>query len=203
MYRFSLLGLGWGTPCVPYLMPKFGIRLYKPKDIFREAKSLVVAICMAYVTAETSMVYFSTGGKGTTAPTQFPDQSLHNRSLGLAILYQFFRETVCDTRDIADDTQAEMRTLPIRIGKKKTLWLMGVLGCLLDAAITGGISINSVWDLGVNYFLLFGAVLRVGATLLFYSIVLGQPRENAMAWGTVSLLGLTPVIWAQKSLHGS
>lgn len=33
MYRFALLGLGWGTPCVPYLMPKCGLRLYKPKDI--------------------------------------------------------------------------------------------------------------------------------------------------------------------------
>jgi 4-hydroxybenzoate polyprenyltransferase len=151
---------------------------------------------MAYVTVDTSMVYFCSGG---TTP-QCSELSLRGECLGLAILYQFFRETVCDTRDIYDDLQDGMKTLPISLGRDKTLWLMGIVGSLVDAIITRGISIDGVWSVHVNTSLLMESLLRVSMTMLFYYKVLEHHHGDVMAWGTSSLIGLTPVIWAQRSL---
>lgn len=70
---------------------------------FREAKSLVVAMCMAYVTVDTSMGYMCSG----STTTHCSESSFRGECLGLAILYQIFRETVCEARDIAEDTETE------------------------------------------------------------------------------------------------
>lgn len=163
---------------------------------FREAKSLVVAMCMSYVTVDTSMVYLCSG----STTTQCLESSFRGECLGLAILYQFFRETVCDARDIAEDTEDGMKTLPIRLGRKNTFCLMGILGTFVDAALTRGILIDGAWGIYVDRILLAEAILRVGMTMLFYSKVLEHHHENVIAWGTASLMGLLPVIWAQRSL---
>lgn len=163
---------------------------------FREAKSLVVAVCMAYVTVDTSMVYFC--GGSTTAHCS--ERSFRGECLALAILYQFFRETACDARDIAEDTEDGMKTLPIRLGRKKTLYLMGIMGTLVDASLTRGISFDGAWGIYIDKSLLTEAILRVGLTTLFYSEVLEHDHGNVVAWGTSSLFGLTPVIWAHRSL---
>ncbi|KAF3759928.1 hypothetical protein M406DRAFT_75309 [Cryphonectria parasitica EP155] len=89
MYRFSLIGLGWGTPCIPLFSPSKGLHLVKPKSLFFEAKSLVVAVCMTYVTADVGMFY----GCHERTTAKCTDSSLRARSLCLVILYQFFRET--------------------------------------------------------------------------------------------------------------
>lgn len=135
---------------------------------FREAKSLVVAMCMAYVTVDTSIAYSCNGG--TT--TQHSESSVHSKSLGLAILYQFFRETACDVRDVAEDARDRMKTLPIRLGRKKTFCLMGIVGTFVDGAITRGISIDGLWGFHVDKILLAETILRVGMTMLFYLKVL-------------------------------
>ena len=153
---------------------------------------------MAYVTVDTSIIYFCSGST-TTQCSKLPFRS---ECLDLAILYQFFRETVCDVRDIAEDTKDGMETLPIRLGGKNTLCLMGVLGTFVDASLTRGISIDSSWGFYIDKFCLAEAILRVGMTMLFYSKILEYQHGNVIAWGTASLIGLTPVVWAQRSLDG-
>ena len=157
-----------------------------------------MAICTAYVTVDTSLVYCC-GGGGTT--THCSEPSLREGSLGLAMLYQFFRETVCDTRDIAEDKEEGMHTLPIRLGRQNTLCLMAVVGPFVDAALTRGILVDSLWNFHIEVFLLAESILRVGMTMLFYSKVLEHNHESICAWGTASLIGLMPVIWAQRSLQ--
>jgi hypothetical protein len=78
---------------------------------------------------------------------------------------------------------------------------MGILGTFVDAAMTRGISIDCA-GVYVYRLLLAEAILRVGMTMLFYSKVLEYHHGNVIAWGTASLLGLLPVIWAQRSLGG-
>lgn len=149
---------------------------------------------MAYVTADTTMFYLC-----HDKDSHCTEQSLRTRSLCLAVLYQFFRETACDARDIADDTRDGMRTLPVRLGKTNTLLLMAGLGSLADTLLTKGILMTSS-GLHMNPELVAESALRVGAMIGAYSVILQFPRENYYAWGTMSLLGLTPVLWAQATL---
>lgn len=215
---FAFIGLEWGTPCVPCLTQNSGISLCKPKYIvcsvrlwlqikmevrqtyiskFREAKSLVVAMYMAYVPVDTSMVYVCSG----STTTQYSESSFRGESLGLAILYQFFRETVCDARDIAMDTEDGMKALPVRLGRKNNFCPMSILGTFVDAALTRGISTDGAC-VYVDRLLLAEAILRVGMSMLFYSKVLEHHHGNVISWGTASLMGFLPVIWAQRSLGG-
>lgn len=161
----------------------------------REAKSLVVAVCMGYVTADTSMFYFC---HARDSPPPCSEHTLRTRSLCLAILYQFFRETACDTRDISEDAKDGMKTLPVRLGKTNTLLLMASLGTLLESLITNGISMT--WaGIHVSTPLLGGSVFRVTMLLIFYAMILQYPK-GSLAWGWMSLLGLIPVLWAQAAL---
>src|SRR5690242_11597896 len=111
---------------------------------------------MAYVTADTTMFYFC-----HDKDSQCTLQSVRTRSLCLAILYQFFRETACDARDILDDERDGMKTLPVRIGKNNTLLLMAGLGSLIDGALTGGIHMNASGSY-LQTSLLAASMLRVG-----------------------------------------
>jgi 1,4-dihydroxy-2-naphthoate octaprenyltransferase len=161
---------------------------------FREVKSLVVAVCMGYVTADTSMVYFC-----HHKDAQCNEQSLRTRSLCLAVLYQFLRETACDTRDIAEDARDGMKTLPVRLGKNNTLLLIASFGMLLEALITKAVLMT--WSgIQVNPSLLIRVILRVGMMMGMYFKILQYPRGNYLAWGVMSLLGLVPVLWAQSTL---
>ena len=161
---------------------------------FLDAKSVISAACMGYVTAGTSMFFFC-----HSADAHCTGQSLRTRSLCLAILYQFFRETSCDVRDIAEDKRDGMKTLPVRLGKSNTLLLMVSLGALLDTVLTSGLSMD--WSgIQMDPARLVGSVLRVGVTIGTYSIILHYPRRNMLAWGMMSLLGLVPVLWAQGTL---
>ncbi|RYP21328.1 hypothetical protein DL767_009279 [Monosporascus sp. MG133] len=87
--------------------------------------------------SDTSMFYFCHG-----KDTLCNGQSLSTRSLCLAVLYQFFRETACDTRDIAEDTKDDMKTLPVRLGKRSMLLVMAGVGALLDSLITDAILVT-------------------------------------------------------------
>ncbi|RYP26643.1 hypothetical protein DL768_011613 [Monosporascus sp. mg162] len=87
--------------------------------------------------SDTSMFYFCHG-----KDTLCNGQSLRTRSLCLAVLYQFFRETACDTRDIAEDTKDGMKTLPVRLGKRSMLLVMAGVGTLLDSLITNAILVT-------------------------------------------------------------
>ncbi|KAE9373807.1 hypothetical protein N431DRAFT_337271 [Stipitochalara longipes BDJ] len=195
IYRFSLVGMFWGTPCIPFFSQAVGFQVYKPKAVVSSAKSLIVAICMGYVTAETCSFYFC-HSKNSSCDAS----SLRARSLYLSILYQFFRETTCDIRDIAEDMRDGMKTLPVRLGKKNTLLLMAGFGALLDILIIqGGIMTQSC--IRINASLVVEGILRVGMTIGLYAKIIQYPKENRLAWGFLSLFGLTPVLWAQRSLR--
>lgn len=151
---------------------------------------------MAYFTVD--IVYFCSG----STTTQCSEQPFRGECLGLAILYQFFRKTIYDARDVVKDTEDRIKTLPIRLRRKNTICLMGILGTCVDATLTRGISMNGAWGIYIDKSLLAEAILRVGMTMLFYSKVLEHHHENVIAWSTDSFIGLTPVIWAQQSLGG-
>ncbi|KAF4958034.1 hypothetical protein FSARC_11131 [Fusarium sarcochroum] len=195
IYRVLPLGLLWGIPCIPMFSASKGLVLNKPKALLFEAKSLVVAFCMATVTANASMAYYC-----RQDGIQCNDPNLRTRGFYLAVLYQFFRETSCDARDITEDTKEGLHTLPVKLGKHNTMLLLTVVGMLVDSILTHGIDIT-MSGIIVRPPLLTRAFLRVGLTMAAYWQVLRHPRENSWAWGTVSLLGLTPVLFAQATLR--
>jgi hypothetical protein len=93
-----------------------------------------------------------------------------------------------------------MKTLPVRMGKWNTMLMMGVLGILIDVLVTGGISLTSYGKVELDLICLGGTILRVGGVLVAYERILRYPKENYWVWGAMSLLGLTPVLWAQRCL---
>jgi hypothetical protein len=113
IYRFAFVSLAWGTSCIPLFLPSTKFHLFKPNTMvrvlsvvlaltyslpLREAKSLFIAVCMGYITADASMVYFC-----HSKDAKCNKNLLHTRGLCLAILYQFFCEATCDIRGIAED----------------------------------------------------------------------------------------------------
>ena len=157
---------------------------------------------MGYVTADTSTFYFCHDKATATSSSCIATATLQARSLALAVLYQFFRETACDVRDIAEDARDGMRTLPVRLGKTKTLLLMASVGALLDVLITKGVLVN-LSGIQLDLPLFMGSFLRIGLMIGVYRKILQYPRENRWAWGVMSLFGLVPVLWAQESLLNS
>lgn len=131
---------------------------------------------------------------------QCSDKALQLRSFQLACLYQFLRETACDVRDIGEDTAEGLNTLPVKLGKQNTMLLISLVGILLDLALTQSIIITADGII-VRYPQLIYSFLRIGSTIAAYSLILRYPRENVWAWGTMSLFGLTPVLFAQAALR--
>ncbi|KAJ3537417.1 hypothetical protein NM208_g6323 [Fusarium decemcellulare] len=195
IYRVLPLGLLWGVPCIPSYSASKGLVLSKPKTLLVEAKSLVVALCMASVCADASMAYYCRQDE-----SQCSDANLRIRSFYLAVLYQFFRETSCDVRDITEDAKEGLQTLPVKLGKRGTMFFMTSMGLLLDPILThsvdftaGGIIVRSPQ--------LIRSFLRISLTMAAYWKVLEYPRENCWAWGFMSLFGLVPVLFAQAALR--
>lgn len=131
---------------------------------------------------------------------QCSDASLRRRSFYLAILYQYFRETSCDVRDIAEDTKEGLATLPVKLGKRNTLLFMGLGGVLLDSILTQSLIITTS-GIMVTFPEFAYSCLRVGSTMAAYSVILQYPRDHYWAWGTMSFLGLVPVLFAQAALR--
>ncbi|KAM5344085.1 hypothetical protein ACJ41O_012622 [Fusarium nematophilum] len=195
IYRVLPLGLLWGVPCIPIFSTSKGLVLSKPKTLLLEAKSLVVALCMASVCADASMAYYCRQDE-----SQCSDPNLRMRSFYLAVLYQFFRETSCDVRDIAEDAKEGLQTLPVKLGKQRTMLLMAVVGLLIDSVLTHSLSVTAS-GIVVRSPQLAHAFLRVGLTMAAYWQILKYPRENCWAWGSMSLFGLVPVLFAQAALR--
>tara|TARA_R110002060_G_scaffold25697_3_gene35212 strand:- start:340 stop:798 length:459 start_codon:yes stop_codon:yes gene_type:complete len=128
------------------------------------------------------------------------DESVRWKSVQLACLYQFLRETACDVRDIEEDTREGLRTLPVKLGKEKTILLMGLVGLLVDLIITESVLLIGTGGIVVRSPHATHSCLRIGSTIAAYSLILQYPRANVWAWGIMSLLGLTPVIFAQAAL---
>ncbi|KAF5027509.1 hypothetical protein F66182_380 [Fusarium sp. NRRL 66182] len=195
IYRVLPLGLLWGIPCIPAFSVSKGLALIKPKTLLFEAKSLVVAFCMATVCADASMSYCCRQQEPDCS-----DDSLRTRSFYLAVLYQFLRETSCDIRDIAEDSKEGLKTLPVKLGKQNTILFLAGVGLLVESFLTLGIDVTASAVI-VSFPLVSRAFLRVGLTMAAYWQVLSYPRGNCLAWGSMSLLGLVPVLFAQADLR--
>ncbi|KAH7395905.1 hypothetical protein BKA64DRAFT_674923 [Cadophora sp. MPI-SDFR-AT-0126] len=190
------LGLLWSARCVPLFSKSGGVLLIKPKSFLGEAKSLVVALCMASVSAQASVAYYC-----PREGFQCSDESIRWKSVQLACLYQFLRETACDVRDIDEDTREGLHTLPVKLGKVKTILLMGLVGLSLDLVITQSLVVTAARGVIVRFPHALYSASRIGSTILAYSLILQFPRANVWAWGIMSLLGLTPVLFAQAALR--
>jgi 4-hydroxybenzoate polyprenyltransferase len=116
------------------------------------------------------------------------------------MLYQFFRETSCDVRDIPEDTKEGLNTLPVKLGKHNTMLLLASVGFLIEAVLTNGIDI-AMGGITVRSPQLTYSLLRVGLTMAAYWQILRFPRQNSWAWGSMSLFGLAPVLLAQAALR--
>ncbi|KAI9758074.1 MAG: hypothetical protein M4579_003205 [Chaenotheca gracillima] len=182
IHRFLLIGMLWGTPCIPTYSAHKGFIFSKPKRLFGEAKSLVVALCMGPVDADTAQAHACALYPGLCAPS-----TIMWRSIGLSILYNWIRETVCDARDIEEDKRENLRTLPISLGKNNTIALMAVVAFVGDALLSQKLDME--------------VVIRVAASIILSTVVLQHPRENGMAWSFQALFGLTPCWWAQARLR--
>ena len=152
---------------------------------------------MASVCVHSSLAY-SCHGSSTCTETQ-----LHARSFYLAVLYQFFRETSCDVRDISEDEKEGIRTLPVKLGKNNTLLLMAASGVLFDSLLTGSIAFGAMGHVHVSFVKLSHSVARVVLTILAHRQTLKYPRDSYLPWGLMSLLGLAPVLHAQAELRAS
>jgi 4-hydroxybenzoate polyprenyltransferase len=127
------------------------------------------------------------------------DRNLRRRCFLLAVLYNFIRETSCDLRDMEEDAKEGLQTLPVRLGKQNTLLLMTIAGLVLDAGLTQSIAFT-LSGISVRPLQLAYSILRVGLTMAAYWHILKFPRDNHWAWGSVCLLGLVPVLFAQPAL---
>lgn len=150
---------------------------------------------MASVCADASMVYYCRQDE-----SQCSDIKLRTRSFYLAVLYQFFRETSCDIRDMSEDAKEGLETLPVKLGKEKTMLFMTVVGLVVDSMLTDSVVVTKN---GVNVHSpqLAQAFLRIGLTMAGHWQVLKYPRHNCWAWGFMSLFGLFPVLFAQAALR--
>lgn len=150
---------------------------------------------MASVCCEASMAYYCSADGA-----QCSDEGLRRKSFYLAILYQFFRETSCDIRDIKEDTEEGLETLPVRLGKWNTLLLMTIVGIIGDAILTGGVMMNHE-TIAFDPNKLARTSIRILFTMAAYIVILRYPRHHQLAWGTMSLCGLAPVLFAQAALR--
>lgn len=83
-----------------------------------------------------------------------------------AFIINLLREIIKDIEDIEGDTKAEMRTLPIIIGKKRATFFVFILSLIpLFAIIFYVITFLYKQQIAVGYFLLF-----VAAPLLYFTI---------------------------------
>lgn len=149
---------------------------------------------MGYVGAETSMYHVCMNGSVPCASLD-----LQQRSLNVSILYQFIRETVCDIRDIGEDSQEKLTTLPVLLGKRLTLILLLLVGIPVDTFLTGGITLSWAGS-SINWSLAATSALRMTVTVITYLVVLRFPRDNSIVWGSSALFGLLPVLSAQLAL---
>ena len=114
------------------------------------------------------------------------------QALAYTILYDFLLETIFDLRDIDEDVRNGVRTLPVALGRERTLWLLAAVVNLGDLIITG-----------VRLDLWTAAECILRSTLscaLFAYIALHKPRSDTTAWGILTLIGLVPAWWAQAKL---
>lgn len=107
----------------------------------------------------------------------------HLQVLLYTITYDFLWESICDVRDMEEDTWNNVTTLATAFGLRRTLLILCVSTIVGDLSITlvgGGSALLSV----------FRSSFFLGA---FCTLAVHKPRSATYAWALATVFGLSPV----------
>ena len=140
-----------------------------------------MALCAGIVDTEVVICY-ACNIQGRMCPS-------FNRRLRLlcfAVLYNWYRETVYDIRDIAEDTANGVVTLPIVLGKRKGFATACLVTFLGDIVVSGNVG---VWN-----------ILRVALVVILGIFTIARPRHEHFRWALFAIVGLVPACLGEWSL---
>lgn len=191
LHGWLLVGLTWSRPIFPVYSFRTGkITWAKPKAVFAVGKSAVVALAMAHL-VEVSADRACMAKEGYCI-WNFPflglDHLVYRRTWACSFLYNWVRETIYDARDIAEDTEEGLLTLPVVLGKRNTLILTTVVTFVAEQYITGR---------GMLAVPFFESILRQVVTAVAMMLAVNRPREDHFTWSMMALFGLLPATWSQ------
>lgn len=187
----------YGNPLIPVYSFRTGkFRLVKPKVVFAVAKSASVALVMANVDADIGASHACMVHNWECRWNNFGTGSeIYWRSFALAFLYNWVRETMCDVRDMAEDSAEGVPTLPVTVGRKVALGMLVVGTFLTEQVIFSGMMQDDFFA-----FVGWDSVARQVVTLLGCWAIFDSPREDKWTWSFIAFLGLLPATWAQARL---
>lgn len=200
LHRWLLYGFVYGNPLIPYYSFKTkALRLAKPKVVLSWLKSASIALVMANVDADIGATHACMVVDGARCPrwdleadgSAAGAADTYWRSFAVAFLYNWVRETMCDVRDLDEDTEEGVPTLPVAFGKSGTLALILFVAVAAEQVFMGS---------GLLRPLPFDSVLRVAVTFVGCVLIKDRPREDTFTWGLIALIGLCPATWAQARL---
>jgi 4-hydroxybenzoate polyprenyltransferase len=189
LHRWLIFGFVYGNPLIPtYSFKTRRVTLIKPKVVFAMAKSALVAIVMTYVDADVGASHackvhdWQCAGVGG---------SMYWRAWAVSFAYNWVRETMCDVRDIDEDRDEGVPTLPATIGKRWTIALLvSVTFCIEQIVFRGQLLAAPGLD----------SVARQLIAFLGCLLIAKRPREAKWTWSFIALCGLLPATWGQASL---
>ena len=179
------------TPLVPiwsFRSRKFNF--VKLKDVLGAFKSSFGAVCIGLM--DTKVVAQHVCAAHPSSCGSEVSSMRQARALAYTILYDFLLETIFDLRDIDEDVRNGVKTLPVALGRERTLLLLAAVVNLGDLIITG-----VRLDLWTAAECVFRSTL---SWALFAYTASNRPRSDTAAWGLVTLIGLVPAWWAQVRL---
>jgi len=116
-------------------------------------------------------------------------QKVPRKAVAYGALYGFVRETVYDARDIMEDNQQGVTTLPTTIGMRRTKLLLGLTTAVGELLIA-----QRKW-------MTLNMAIRTGITMGLILFVLKHPRIDSLAWGAFCALSLIPAFCAQIEIE--
>lgn len=179
------------TPLIPFwsFQSKM-IRYTNLKNVLGILKSLFGAFCIALmdtkpIVRHVCAYYPASCNSGVSKKRQ-------KQALAFTVLYDFALETIFDLRDLDEDKQNGVRTLPVALGRRRTLLLLATVMVPGDLIIHGD---------KLGFWGAAESILRSTLTwfLLAY-IGKNEPRGNTVVWGFLTIMGLLPSLWAQSGL---
>ena len=197
LHRWLIFGFVYGNPLIPVYSFKTGkFSFVKPKVVFAVAKSASVALVMANVDGDIGALNACRTFDGECRLNNLGAESeIYWRSFALAFIYNWVRETMCDVRDLMEDANEGIPTLPVTVGPWNAVALTTMGTFLTEQYIFAGLMQGNLlafpgWE----------SVARQIITLLGCFTVFNKPREDKLTWSLVAFVGLLPATWAQSRL---
>lgn len=122
----------------------------------------------------------------TFEPKNCPDLSVRRQAEAYCLLYSFIRETVYDARDVDEDLEEGLVTLPIAFGRRGTLAVIAAAAIVGEVAITKQVNAE--------------AFVRAITTVVISAIMSHHPRADDASWTLFTISALVPVSWAHLRL---